>query len=664
MNYLKKFGFLALSSMLVAVMSGCSEDVRDVVAGEKTVINAVIADSTPESRSCIDNSTAGNNSFIGIMWTPEDRIGIYGTSDKNIPFANESTKNSKKTTFAGQSTGLIKYAYFPYSEANNGREVENLVGTLPEVQNIYADRRLEADYKVGAAEGGTFGMNVKFHHILSLVRMQIDAVGTDLSGDALKSIEFTAARAGTPVGLSGDFTFNAVTGAIDASGVNNNTAKAVWKDPVSLGARTYAFMSMLPVLKAGDNLTVTLMTTTRKATFKVTLNQDFKADYFYDFPLSLKVYQENAEKYGWTTEILEPEQPGEVTGEFTCATLNVDGLPQTVKATFIPVTVNKDGPGAEGTKLISQAIANTGWDFFAVSEDFDYDTELKSAISSIYDSGTFRKPGDWTKALSGTLDTDGLNFFWKKDGFSAANETWEEYNNKEGDLTKGANTCIKKGFRHYEVTVAEGVVVDVYITHMNTYSGSGNTESNKYVAAVLGQLRQVRDHILKNLKANKRPAIFMGDTNMRYTRHDIKTNLLDVLAAEEGIAFNDPWVDFHRAGKFPKWNTRSLMILSKFKGDKENDIVCSDDQRGEVVDKIWYFNTAESDVTIEALDLYNDVSDNFVKGTENASYSGVTAEDENGNILNNQNVDFVRKNGLADHFPVVCKFKFTKKNAK
>ena len=79
------------------------------------------------------------------------------------------------------------------------------------------------------------------------------------------------------------------------------------------------------------------------------------------------------------------------------------------------------------------------------------------------------------------------------------------YNDAEGGLTSGANTCIKKGFRHYVVTVdpTNNVVIDVYITHMNTYSGSGNTESNAYVKAVLSQLRQLRDYVLTNAKANK-----------------------------------------------------------------------------------------------------------------------------------------------------------------
>ena len=100
------------------------------------------------------------------------------------------------------------------------------------------------------------------------------------------------------------------------------------------------------------------------------------------------------------------------------------------------------------------------------------------------------------------------------------------------------------------------------------------------------------------------------------------------------------------------------MIRANFKGDKENDIVCSDDQRGEVVDKIIYFNVAGADVQIEALECYNDIT-NFTKSTESVSYSGVMAEDANGNIAENQTVSYTKYVGYADHFPVVAKFSYT-----
>lgn len=100
------------------------------------------------------------------------------------------------------------------------------------------------------------------------------------------------------------------------------------------------------------------------------------------------------------------------------------------------------------------------------------------------------------------------------------------------------------------------------------------------------------------------------------------------------------------------------MIRANFKGDTENDIVCSDDQRGEVVDKIIYFNVAGASVQIEALECYNDIT-NFTESTESVTYEEVMTEDANGNIAENQTVSYTKNIGYADHFPVVAKFSYT-----
>ena len=194
---------------------------------------------------------------------------------------------------------------------------------------------------------------------------------------------------------------------------------------------------------------------------------------------------------------------------------------------------------------------------------------------------------------------------------------------------------------------------------MNTYSGSGNTEDNAYVKAVLSQLRQLRDYVIDNMRKNKRPAIVMGDTNMRYTRHDIKSNLIDVLP--EDISFSDPWVDFHRGGVFPTWNTKSLMIQSKFAGDTDSDILCSDDQRGEVVDKIWYFNLKNAETQLSATSLVNNTSADFVKSTSTKTYKGVTVENADGSFTENVTVTISQSEGIADHFPVVADFTWTRR---
>ena len=99
------------------------------------------------------------------------------------------------------------------------------------------------------------------------------------------------------------------------------------------------------------------------------------------------------------------------------------------------------------------------------------------------------------------------------------------------------------------------------------------------------------------------------------------------------------------------------MIRSKF-GGGNTDILCADDQRGEVVDKMWYINVPDAAIQLKAISYMNEV-EHFAKSTEEVSYSGVNVEDEAGNILTNQNVSYTKVNGYADHFPVVVSFEYT-----
>lgn len=648
------------AAMLVALCGCTSEELTDNRL-KPAVINAVMDHSAPETRTCVDADTYDADGFVGLLWTADDAIGVFSETDANVRFGNASSTSSPKTDFTGQISGSPVYAYYPYSESNAGRKASALAGEVHAVQQYeYATGLLGDDYKIGVAEPGSTS-RFTFKHIFSLLKMDIDASATTAEGEKLDYVQLeVTAPDGTGRAIAGNFTFDA-TGASspaysDVTGTSSSI-KMEWTDSPELeqNKNLVGFITAIPDIHAADKFVIKVATDRRILSFEVDCRIDFRAGYIYNFPVKLSAYAGKTE-YGWTDEPRTDTEYEVRTGVFKCASLNVDGLPLKISG----INVNPDGPGSSGTENISKAIANAGWDFFAVSEDFAYDTELRSALGA-YNAGTYRGSISAAQLVS-KADTDGLNFFWRKNGFNAANETFVEYDDKEGGLTGGANTCIAKGFRHYEVTVADGVVIDVYITHMNTYSGSGNTESNAYVKAVLSQLRQLRDYVVGNVRANGRPAIVMGDTNMRYTRHDIKTNLVD--AIPEDMTFNDPWVDFHRGGVFPAWNTKSLMIPSKFDGDTDNDIVCSDDQRGEVVDKIWYFNLKDADLQLRATSMQNDVSDNFVASATTQTYDGVTVEGTDGSIIEGTSVTLTKRIGIADHFPVVADFAWTCKVAK
>lgn len=669
----KSFTVVLAIATLLSV--SCTQDDLRRLSPKNSIIASI---QSPSTRTAVDDSpTEGGVS--GIVWTKGDQLGVFDqTGTSQTLYTKDGDEEEAKAKFQPSTDSDIKpyRAYYPYSEDNNGRPWTSLLGNLPAVQP--ADGTLSGDYKVGQAKGGTSenGYEFVFTHLFSLCRITLDASGTALIGDKLKSIDISVTRGETPVRICGDFTFNLRTLAWapeTETEVENSRISLTWTDGPTLteGTSITYYISLFPNVKIGDVITISVCTENYTATFSANCQVNFQRENIYNIPLtlanysSLKVYDKDGNLVNGGGTETEPTEPTVTTGTFTACAFNVDGLPQKIGI----FTINGDGPGSSGTTTMAGIANNLGWDIIAASEDFAYDSQLVAGLTN-YSHGTWR--GSVSSAqLTSTADTDGLNFFWRKSTTSATGETYVQYNDAEGGLTSGANTCIKKGFRHYEVTVdaTNNVVIDVYITHMNTYSGDGNTESNAYVKAVLSQLRQLRDYVLAKAKTNKRPAVIMGDTNMRYTRHDIKKNFLDVVAAYDnkaGYTVSDPWVEFHRGGVYPQWNSLSLMTRFAFAGDKTNDIVCADNQKGEVVDKIWYINVPGAEVQLKATAHQNDV-DNFRKSTSNVSYSGVMVEDANGSNTSgntkynsNQSISYTKDVGYSDHFPVVTTFEWTK----
>ncbi|MDD6745471.1 MAG: hypothetical protein PUE36_06060 [Bacteroidales bacterium] len=654
-----------VAALGLAGLCSCSDEAGIRWAGNgNTTITASIDGADALTRTCID-PTEYDNGVVGVLWTPGDKLGVFGNgSTKNALFTNSSTTNVDRASFTGTLADgeTPQYAYYPYSKANAGKAVTELTGTVSAEQTFdLTTGKLTDDWKYGSLKTSTSGgYEFTMKHLFAMAKVVIDATGSPVEGETLESIEVTL-----PEGrqLCGDFTFSAVDGSY-TPGTCTNSVKMVWSDkPALTNGKSYTgYLTLIPDgVKQGDKITIKILTNQHQATFEVPCLVDFQKGTIYSMPMTLtSLANQMKEAYGTEPTYEEvgttDPEPTVTTGTFTACAFNVDGLPS---------LINSDGPGSSGTTKMAGIANNLGWDIIAASEDFEYNSQLVSALTN-YSHGTYRGKVSISQAFGSVADTDGLNFFWRTSTTSATGETFVEYNDKEGDLYNGANTCIKKGFRHYEVTVdaANNVVIDVYITHMNTYSGSGNTEdSNAYVKAVLSQLRQLRDYVLTKAKENKRPAIIMGDTNMRYTRHDIKTNFLDVVAAYDnnaGYTVSDPWVEFHRGGEYPSWNSKSLMIRAHANKDGlSSDIICADDQRGEVVDKIWYINVPGAEVQLKATAHKNDV-DNFKKSTTSVTFSGATLEDANGNVTGNQSITYDKVVGYSDHFPVVTTFQWTK----
>ena len=296
-------------------------------------------------------------------------------------------------------------------------------------------------------------------------------------------------------------------------------------------------------------------------------------------------------------------------GTFTAVALNVDGLPNKIAW----VDLNEDGPGESGTKKISQYLASKGYDFIGCSEDFNYNGSLMESLNDNYSCGTIRRTLSASGLLGGLpFDTDGLNLIWKNSKINATNESWTRWN--ETTSTDG-NQYIKKGYRHYDVLIDGGALIDVFILHMDAGDASDSRHS---------QWEQLAGAV--NSADATRPKLIIGDTNSRWTREEIAAHFKNLI--NSNFTVSDVWVEKCRNNVYP---TTAM-------GDLNDQSDPADFSKYEVVDKIMYINpTAANTVRLEpqSFKLENDYTYNYV--------------DQDGNTK-----------ALGDHRPVVVEFKWMK----
>ena len=283
---------------------------------------------------------------------------------------------------------------------------------------------------------------------------------------------------------------------------------------------------------------------------------------------------------------------------FNAAALNVDGLPNSI----LGISINPDGKEAAGATELCGILANSGWDIVGFSEDFNFHDYLVAAPASNY----YNFGAHGGKVSSTSNSTDGLGFACNK-RFTMSGGDKTEWNTLYGGsgLTNvgdnGADGMIDKGFRMYTVTLATGVSVDVYVLHMdaNTADSDDDYDSNgrdKNIVAREAQLQQLADAVMKNMGTNKRPVIILGDTNCRYTREAVETGFIDYINADARFTIKDAWVEHMWGGSYPTYGSGSIMTDAYGM------------QKGEVVDKVFYINTTESNLTLKSNSYLHDAS--------------------------------------------------------
>lgn len=288
----KHFAAVVASVALLSTVGGCTDRLEDAgIPVGNTVITASMDEAQGATRSAID-PTEYIGGHVGILWTPEDYLGVFGSADSNVPFRNMSTTPMGRTKFTGNMTnGAPLYAYYPYSEENNGAEVTALKGTLPLVQPY--DRLtgvLTGDYKYGTPRQDAEN-EFNFRHLFSLLHFSVSLSGTSMESETLKKVKLTLPEGRV---LGGDFTFNAITGeytfAESAAKANTVTMK-VEGSPVLGSSNTYqGYVSCAPDMKADDEIIIQVYTDKHVASFTKHIAFDFEPNAVYHFDLALSGY--------------------------------------------------------------------------------------------------------------------------------------------------------------------------------------------------------------------------------------------------------------------------------------------------------------------------------------------------------------------------------------
>lgn len=308
----------SLWSLLIGAMAfySCSEQEILQDQTEQADLTAtldygsVIDESESNARTAI-NETSSNG--FGIYWMPGDKIGVYTSFQKNVPYTSTNTVPAGSVKFRGYAYSLPKSAYYPYTEANNGAPASEIKGELPAVQKYHStEKRLTSDWKVGVRKSG-YSDQFNFRNIFSLICVKINAASTPLENDSLISVTFELPEERQ---LVGNFTFN-ISGSnalnTAASSVqftnkpdNANTVTLEWTDrPVLIKDKTYiGYMSVAPAIKSNDKIIVTVKTKKYTASFERSTKSNYVANNAYTYTLNLATY---AAQESW--QIQENEKP-------------------------------------------------------------------------------------------------------------------------------------------------------------------------------------------------------------------------------------------------------------------------------------------------------------------------------------------------------------------
>lgn len=266
---------------------------------------------TPQTKTYIDENEA-YASGVSTMWRPKENVGVYSRYSKNAKFTSTNSSNSSKVSFSGFALGTPEYAYYPYSDANRNVSSTAVKGVMPsnqEYNSVHKD--IVGDYRAGVfEERDWFSSTFKFTRLVSILQFVIDATGTPLADSNIRQIEFKVSNQSK---IAGNFTINLQTQETTNGSFKEGDDKITmnWINAPTLYSNRSqtAYMTCLPAVQPGDEMTFVITTNTHRATIKRTSKVAFTANGLYYFPLILTNFPDMTVEQIAIINPSEPETP-------------------------------------------------------------------------------------------------------------------------------------------------------------------------------------------------------------------------------------------------------------------------------------------------------------------------------------------------------------------
>jgi|LSQX01.3.fsa_nt_gb hypothetical protein len=286
MKHAMKKTLICILALLLA--GGCRQEEEKQQAPlekETAALAGILPSGDPATRTTL------HEDGLLTTWESGDAIGVFGNNASNVRYTLSSGAGTPFGLFRGADSGSPVYAYYPFTE-KAGDSYNAIKGTLaPEtVQNGEETPIGASDWKVSSLILGnaTDGYRIHFREIMALLSFTIDATGTGLEGETLRSVSLSAEGRK----LAGNFTIDLskadATPLFDAQASSGVVLKMEHRPVLAGGKPLVCHMFVNADVPGGTPLEIVLETNRSVSTTRVTAAKPMKAGHRYHIPLILE----------------------------------------------------------------------------------------------------------------------------------------------------------------------------------------------------------------------------------------------------------------------------------------------------------------------------------------------------------------------------------------